>query len=411
MRYFPKLAWSALFAIMVFWTVLVAWADEQEPPKADHKAKASAAKGKADDGQQAGLLTMKEVKRMRRERETPAAIAEKAAQQGVGFEVTAAVEGQLRRMGFKPDQIAAIRDARVQPNAAVGAGKAGPVVPGKGLRTTDAQRDQVKDEITRICKLSGAELTPAPTRHFTLWAAKDIRDSFLADLKKLEKLLESRWPEPIRSGLDPRSAHLVLIKTRYEFEKWVSAMYDVQKAQYQNVNGLSIAQLKESGMKARGLYCHNVVVLCLEGETLDWQHRAAAAGAGHLYVVQLSEYVQAGPLSCGFANGAECVIAGTPSIMIFASTYFDPNRNVGGDPQAWIHLVQQRINARPCRRWRRCCGWTARRWSSRTTPRLGPWWRCWRSRRRSSRSWSRRCKSTRTPWPSSRKSTAGTKSG
>ena len=43
MRYFPKLAWSALFAIAVFCTVSVVRADEQEPPKADHKAKASAA--------------------------------------------------------------------------------------------------------------------------------------------------------------------------------------------------------------------------------------------------------------------------------------------------------------------------------------------------------------------------------
>ena len=189
MRYFPKLAWSALFAIVVFWTVLVARADERS------RLKLTTRPGVCGEGEgrrrPAGRPADNEGRQAaRRKRETPAAIAERAAG-GIGFEVTAAVEGQLHRMGFKPDQIAAIRDARVQPNAAVGAGKAGPGVPGKGLRTPDAQRDRVKEEITQICKLSGAEVTPTPTRHFTLWAAKDIRDSFLADLKKLENCSKS----------------------------------------------------------------------------------------------------------------------------------------------------------------------------------------------------------------------------
>ena len=73
-----------------------------------------------------------------------------------------------------------------------------------------------------------------------LWAAKDIQDTFLPDIKKLEKMLESRFPEPIRSGLDPRSAHIVLIKRRYEYEKWIRAMFDVLEGpQYQHANGLT----------------------------------------------------------------------------------------------------------------------------------------------------------------------------
>ena len=65
--------------------------------------------------------------------------------------------------------------------------------------------------VEQICKRSGAELSPVETVHFTLWAAKDIQATFLPDIKKLEKMLESSFPEPIRSGLEPRVAHIVLI--------------------------------------------------------------------------------------------------------------------------------------------------------------------------------------------------------
>ncbi len=146
--------------------------------------------------------------------------------------------------------------------------------------------------------MSGAELEPVETKHFTLWAAKDIQDTFLPDIKKLEKLLETHWPEPIRSGLDKRSAHIVLIKRRYEYEKWIRAMFEVCKDRFEHdKQGLTIQQQLDFALKGPGLYCHEWVVYCLEGESSDHHHRTVGAAVGYLVLVQLG-ILPASPARC-----------------------------------------------------------------------------------------------------------------
>ena len=70
-------------------------------------------------------------------------------------------------------------------------------------------------------------MQPVASKHVTLWAAKDDQAAFMPDIKKIEKYLEGKCKEPLRSGLDKRAAHLVLLKTRYDYEKWVKAMFEV----------------------------------------------------------------------------------------------------------------------------------------------------------------------------------------
>ena len=208
MRLCSKTAWIALFAMLVVCTAQPAWTQEQNPPPAAHKDKAAkdkAAKDKADadkddaddDDEPVKLLTMKDIIKMRRSKTTPDQIVEKATEQGVEFEVTPVVERQLRRMGFKPDQIQALKEAHGPQTKKE---KPGPIVPGKWLKTSDAQRDHTREQVAKICKMAAADLEPVEAKHFTLWAAKDIQGTFLPDIKKLEKLLETH------SGADPLGA-------------------------------------------------------------------------------------------------------------------------------------------------------------------------------------------------------------
>ena len=166
----------------------------------------------------------------------------------------------------------------------------------------------------------------------------------LAEIKKLESYLRTKCREPIRSGLDNRSAHIILIKRRYEFEKWVNAMFDLIGDRFKDANDPGgNANLKASILKSGGFYTNNFVVLCMEDKPLDRPHRETAAGVGYMYFAQLAELQQIGPLVTGFANGTECILCGTPSVMIFSSAYGLGDRNLGADPRAWLHLVQMRI--------------------------------------------------------------------
>ncbi len=348
MRFCTKKTWLALLAMAVLGAVQAACAQDEEQPRAGRNGKAAPAKGQADDDQRAKLLTMKDFLRMRHNKMSPDDIVEKAKQQGVAFEVTPPIERQLRRMGFKPEQIEAIKDSygpRPKEEKTGGEEKPAPIEPGKGLRTTDAQRDRTREVVEKICKLSGAELSPVETAHFTLWAAKDVQRTYLPDIKKLEQLLETRFPEPIRSGLDKRAAHIVLIKRRYEYEKWIRAMYDVCKSQFEQhgPQALTIQQQVAFALKSKGFYCSPWVVYCLEDGPADQVHRHVGAAVGFLYQSQLGNYSHTDPLCTGFANVAESVIAGWPSIMIAGQSYGNENRDLGNDGRGWIHLVQQRI--------------------------------------------------------------------
>ncbi len=66
-----------------------------------------------------------------------------------------------------------------------------------------------------------------------------------------------------------------------------------------------------------------------------------AAYVGKMYYAQLTGDV--GPLEMGFSNITEAIVTGSPSIMYCDVAYHEEARNVGGDPRAWLVLVQQRM--------------------------------------------------------------------
>jgi hypothetical protein len=297
-------------------------------------------------------LSMRDIARMRHERVTPEQIVEKASGQGVGFAVTPGVEKQLSRLGFTPEQIDAIKEAASpKPKAERNAGRnAPPIVPGQGLPSGDAQRNKWLELVAKITKLSGANVQPFESRHITLWTAKDIQAGFMPDLKKIEKFLEGKCQEPLRSGLDKRAAHLVLLKTRYDYEKWVNAMFEVMPETARmpdapDAQGANAA-LKATILKCSGYYSHHFVVLCLEGLDDSEAHRKAATGVGYMNFVQQIDPQRQDPLATGFANGCESLVCGSPSVMIFSNSYGNENRDLGNAASAWLRLVQERMRAK-----------------------------------------------------------------
>ncbi len=170
--------------------------------------------------------------------------------------------------------------------AALGAEKAdtaAAIVPGQGLTSSDAERDHVLQQVTKIVKLSGVNLQPLASKHVTLWTTKDDRNAFLADIRKIEAYLEGKCQEPLRSGLDKRAAHVVLLKTRYDYEGWVNAMFEVMPDAFALPDGAgSNAELKASMLKWSGIYSHNIVIVCMEGQEEAWVHRLVAGGVGFM---------------------------------------------------------------------------------------------------------------------------------
>jgi hypothetical protein len=311
--------------VVVFWLVcLVARA---EPPAQQSDGKAT------DYGEKDALVTLKDIMRMRHDRVPHDQIVDKVAERGLGFEVTATIASQLRRSGFRPAQVDAIKDSPTEP-----------LVPGKGLPTTEKERNQTLREVKTITSNSRVEVTPIQSQHVTLWAAKDIQAIFLPTVEKLEKYFRTKCKEPIRSGLDKRSAHVILLKTRNDYERWIRAMFDLIGDRFESKDNPGAgAEFRASAVKSSAFPGVEFGVICLEDHRLDGAHRNAAACVGFMYFTQLARPRQYGPLSTGFANGAEVIVAGSPSIMLTNTAYREALRNLGADPRAWSVLVKQRM--------------------------------------------------------------------
>lgn len=309
-------------------------------PHAD-QAKTDEQSGEDDTKQPAGngkdtRLTLKDIQQFRHQRITPEQVADSVAEQGRGFEVTAEVAGQLRRLGFHPAQIDAIKDSSPEPLA-----------PGKWLTSSDEERNQILQEMKQVVAKSKAAIEPIESQHVTLWAAKETQQKYLADVQKLEKFFHTKCAEPIRSGLDRRSTHVVLLKDHAEYEAWCRAMFALfgERFEERDSPGRN-AHFREEILKLPAFYWWDFCAICVGELPLDGAHRCLAGGVGSMYIVQLanpSRRFRFGPLHTGFVDGAESAVFGSPSIMFSAITYGDQTRYPRGDPQAWIALAKERI--------------------------------------------------------------------
>ena len=97
-----------------------------------------------DPNEKDARLTVKDIQRLRRQHVPLDQIVDNVAEQGRAFEVTADVARQLRRLGFRPAQIDAIKEAATEP-----------LVPGKSL--TDDDEEKLTQEVAQV--RDGAEIT------------------------------------------------------------------------------------------------------------------------------------------------------------------------------------------------------------------------------------------------------------
>ncbi len=305
------------------------------PAKADEQSEDKVAKPLAVAGADGTdtRLTLEDIKQLRQQRVASEQVVENVAEQGRGFEVTAEVAGQLRNLGFGPAQIEAIKESSSEP-----------LVPGKWLTTSDERRNQILKEMKLVALKSRAAIEPIESEHVTLWAAKETQRTYLPEVQKLEKFFHTKCAEPIRSGLDKRSTHVVLLKDHAEYEAWCRAMFDLFGERFdEKDNPGGNDEFRSRILKGSLFNSWQFCAISLGEQPFDWARRYIAANVGGMYASQLRNSSRFGPLETGFANGAEAVVAGWPSVMYSDIVYHEEERKLGADPRAWIVLVQGRM--------------------------------------------------------------------
>ena len=234
MRLNHRVMWMACVALAAAWPLPPAYTQQEGPirPKPDAAPGTAASSGEKDT-----RLTLKGIQEQVRQGISPEQVADNVAEQGRGFEVTAEVAGELRRLGFRPAQIDAIKESSAEP-----------LVPGKWLTTSGKERDRFLKEVKLVAVKSKTGIQPIESQHVTIWATEDIQQTYLPDVQKLEKFFHTKCAEPIRSGLDNRSAHVILLKDHAAYEAWWRAMFKLKPLFYTKPKGYDLL----SGVAGQG---------------------------------------------------------------------------------------------------------------------------------------------------------------
>jgi hypothetical protein len=309
---------------------------QQQDAKADAQPGFKATESEAKDTEAKDTrLSLEDIRRLRGKHTAAGKIADMVAEQGRAFDVTEESDRELRKLGFAAAQIAEIKDASTDP-----------LVPGKWLSSDDAQRDATLESMRQAAVKSGAAIQPVASQHITLWAAKGVQKTYLADLEKAEKFFHTKCAEPIRSGLDKRSAHVVLLSNRAEYMLWWRAMLDLNGKLFEvKDNPNAGAQFRQEVFKSPIIHTSSISVICAGEMIPEWVHRNVAFGVGFQYTSQLSNR-SAAALQTGFGNWVETVVCGSPAVMGSAMVYGKEADRLLVPIFDWGALAKQRLTKR-----------------------------------------------------------------
>lgn len=310
---------------------------------------------------------------MRGERQTNEQILEAAATRGLAFEVDREAEMRLRRMRFTTEDVERFKQIRLHPPQATGgdggAGGAGGAEPddhdagaaggaagprpaaggGEGQRDVnpdapfgprkpDAWHDQYLKMATDMARTSGLNIGPHETANVILWASNRTARAHVGDLNRLQQILAQQYGGLFASGLDKRSAHLVLIDNDYDYQAYVVAMFKVFEengVRFQGQDPVNMAR------QAAAFSTGNISVINLGKVEAGERSKAILIyQAGRMFINHLTEGRATDAITCGFGNVCEVIMYNKPSAT--TQSYDLRQLEQAGE---WVQIVRQRMRA------------------------------------------------------------------
>ena len=136
----------------------------------------------------------------------------------------------------------------------------------------------------RVASKSGTAIEPRASVHVTLWAATGLQKTYFGDLQKAEKFFHTKCAEPIRSGLDKRTTHVVLLNSRGEYEAWWRAMLELEPKLFEDKDNPGLgAEWRQQFLKTGVIYRTGFSVICAAEAGPYWTRRSVAFSVGFQY--------------------------------------------------------------------------------------------------------------------------------
>lgn len=282
-------------------------------------------------------VSLEELKQMAGERAAAAEILEAARTRGLGFDWSLLRERQLRRAGLSRQLVDQLKQLDTAAPIAADPQLAEEPAAAKLDPALEREYEQFDERLDRILKNSNTSLVKIRSDHITVVCEKELAERFLADVKKLEKLLAAKFPAPLGTGPDARKAVIVLTRTRYDYQNFMESMFREYEA-----DGRKFASpdAQKTALQASNVVLDGLAVSCLEDAAEDAARHQVAYGVGYHYMDQLTRGNAPVALVAGFGNFTETALMGGPTVRLTGG--YNP-RDLDNPQRRWPILARKKL--------------------------------------------------------------------
>jgi hypothetical protein len=287
-------------------------------------------------------LSLDTIAEMRANRTTPLVILRELRARGRAFDLDESAREQLGELGFSRRQLAVIdkveRVESTEDEGSDGAAEAGPAAASIELSPEDTARlERIDRIVTQAVKAAGG-ITVVETARARLLLGPGVPPALADDARKLEQLLAKTFPGPLATGIDKRGVNIAVFLGQSEYTDWIKAL---EKAFTDNGVGFNNdgMSFEQRALSAPAVYLDGITTMRVTGQPEDARRTVVHAAAFH-GLGQLTRRHCGDALQSGFANVAETMVFGGPSITV-AGGY--AGREIGAANASWAQMVKQRF--------------------------------------------------------------------
>jgi len=300
-------------------------------------------------------MSIEEVEEQRQKRVALMTVFRAIKTRGRTFNLDEATRDRLKKVGFTDRLItamesiekiggSAVPDDTTAPEPAPPGGDPPAEKKPAGLKI-EAQDEARLATYERIIKATiqecGLRLTTADSDHTRLIGMGPIIGPFLGDVKKLEAILDKKFPEPIASGVDRRGSNIAIFASKSEYAAWTRTLLKVCSEQGMQIEGQN---LLETALNAGSFHLGCVYSMCLESMTPEEARRKVAFCVGFQSMMQLTREKAPDALQTGFGNITEVLMFGSPSVTVWSA--YSGGRQGAGPGAGWAQVVRNRFAQR-----------------------------------------------------------------
>ncbi|MGH7145818.1 MAG: hypothetical protein ACREJ2_17040, partial [Planctomycetota bacterium] len=219
-----------------------------------------------------------------------------------------------------------------------------------GPRVGDDMQNKVQGLFLTLVQQTQLQLKVDHSDHITLIASPEDVAIYLPEIKALERKLEFHFAGSIKKGIDKRSAVIVLLESKADYQTWITAEFKAlgidKPPANAAANGQGAGALSplDMALKGTGEYLPISAVIDLSSDPQqDKRKKTVVYSVGYLYMYQLGEGHAPDCFVTGFGNYCESLMYNEPMTRVYSYE----QRTIGNGPaMTWATQVRTAIQQR-----------------------------------------------------------------